>query len=518
MVDRSTESTASRMPTRAIDPDPTAEPTAGPTATWASPTPGPAPRMEPERVGTGLSFRTRLTFALVAAAVLPLAAFGLALVAAVRLLPDPELTVPRLLLLAVVFVALLAVLVAWALAADLTAPLRAIAAAVDRVSSGDLATPIVVPGDDELSRLAESHNRLAAALERRNRELGRILAAIVATSPRDGVDWLTGRAAEDARTAFGMVDSRILLGDSELVAVEERIPGEALPVRAELRAGADRLGVLIGHLPPTRGWERADQDLLELFASEIGVAVRSAQLFERVDAQNARLIELDAAKDDFLRGVSHNLQTPLTSIRAYADRLSAEKPDRRLGIIAEQAERLSRMVRQLLTVTRLEAGTLLPEAEVLALAPRIRRAWDALGVEDVQFSLDDRAGGWLAIADGDQLDQVLWALLDNAVKYGRHEPVDASIAVDEAADDAAGHLRLTIADHGPGVAEIDRDRLFARFARGTAQSADDGSGLGLYVSRELCRAMSGDLVLEPAAAGRGAAFTIVLTGEPPVEG
>jgi signal transduction histidine kinase len=176
------------------------------------------------------------------------------------------------------------------------------------------------------------------------------------------------------------------------------------------------------------------------------------------------------------------------------------------------------MVRQLLTVTRLEAGTLLPEAEVLALAPRIRRAWDALGVEDVQFSLDDRAGGWLAIADGDQLDQVLWALLDNAVKYGRHEPVDASIAVDEAADDAAGHLRLTIADHGPGVAEIDRDRLFARFARGTAQSADDGSGLGLYVSRELCRAMSGDLVLEPAAAGRGAAFTVVLTGEPPVEG
>ena len=280
-----------------------------------------------ERVGSEISFRTRITIALVAAAVLPLASFGLVVVAAQKLSANPTETVPRVLLLTIVIAALLAVLVAFALASDLAAPLRAIAAAVDRVSTGDLTTPIVVTGDDELARLAESHNRLAAELERRNRELGRILAALVAASPRDGVDWLVGRAAEDARTAFGMVDSRIVLGDPATVEVEERVPGEALPVRAELRAGEDRLGVLVGHLPATRGWERADQDLLELFASEIGVAVRNAQLFERVGSQNARLLELDAAKDDFLRGVSHNLQTPLTSIRAYAERLGAERPD-----------------------------------------------------------------------------------------------------------------------------------------------------------------------------------------------
>ncbi len=166
-----------------------------------------------ERVDAGISFRTRLTIALVAAAVLPLASFGLVVVAAQRLAPDPAATVPRVLLLTIAIAALLAVLVAFALASDLTAPLRAIAAAVDRVSAGDLSTPIAVTGDDELARLAESHNRLAAELERRNRELGRILAALVAASPRDGVDWLIGRAAEDARTAFGMIDARILLVD-----------------------------------------------------------------------------------------------------------------------------------------------------------------------------------------------------------------------------------------------------------------------------------------------------------------
>jgi signal transduction histidine kinase len=62
---------------------------------------------------------------------------------------------------------------------------------------------------------------------------------------------------------------------------------------------------------------------------------------------------------------------------------------------------------------------------------------------------------------------------------------------------------------------MDRARLFRRFARGAERTADDGSGLGLYVSRELCRAMDGDLVLEPAVAGRGASFSIFLPGEPP---
>ena len=183
------------------------------------------------------------------------------------------------------------------------------------------------------------------------------------------------------------------------------------------------MGVLVGHLPATRTWERADQDLLELFASEIAVAIRNAQLFARVEAQNTQLLELDAAKDDFLRGVSHNLQTPLTSIRAYAHQLQTDPPDRRLDIIAEQSERLSRMVRQLLTVTRLESGALHPRSEVLALAPRVRRAWEALAASEVEMHLDDQSKGWLAIGDVDQLDQVLWALLDNAVKYGKRMPV-----------------------------------------------------------------------------------------------
>ena len=91
------------------------------------------------------------------------------------------------------------------------------------------------------------------------------------------------------------------------------------------------------------------------------------------------------------------------------------------------------MVRQLLTVTRLESGALHPRSEVVSLATRVRKAWEALGASDVPFSLEDRSGGWLAVADADQLDQVLWALLDNAVKYGGRTPIAVEIAVDDAA-------------------------------------------------------------------------------------
>jgi two-component system sensor histidine kinase VicK len=462
-----------------------------------------------------LSYRSRLTLGLVAAAILPLALFGMVvLIAGERM--GPGETLGRVLLFAVVTAAVIGILLAYLLAADLIGPLRAIAAAVDRVSAGDLSTPIVVPGEDELARLADSHNRLAATLERRNRELGRILASIEAASPRDGPEFLAGRAATDARSAFGMIDCSILLVEPREVPTEERTPGEALPVRAVLRAGDEELGVLVGHLPATRGWERADQDLLELFASEIAVAVRNAQLFARVEAQNTQLLELDAAKDDFLRGVSHNLQTPLTSIRAYAHQIQVDlgdEPDRRLGIIAEQTDRLSRMVRQLLTVTRLESGALHPRSEVLSLASKVRRTWEALAAGDIPFSIQDRSEGWLAVADGDQLDQVLWALLDNAVKYGNRSPIVAEIV----AEPGPNRLRLTISDMGSGVADADRARLFGRFIRGESTGADEGSGLGLYVSRELCRAMGGDLVLEPAARDRGAAFSVFLPGEPPDE-
>jgi signal transduction histidine kinase/HAMP domain-containing protein len=472
----------------------------------------PAVPPEPQRIGPAMSFQARLTLGLVAGAVLPLAGFGLVVVATeVARTGAFDSTLVRVVLFVLAAAIIVAVLFAFLLANNLTAPLRAVSRAVERAREGDLSVRVEVAGEDELARLVESHNRLAADLERRNAELGRILLAIGQTSPRDGLDRLVEQATRSARTAFGMIDARIELGDPTMVPVEEDIPGEARPVRAVLALPDERVGLLLGHLPATRRWDSADQDLLELYASEVAVAIRNLELFEQVERQTERLVELDAAKDEFLRGISHNLQTPLTSIRAYAELMGAERPDPRLAIIVEQTDRLYRIVRQLVATSRLESGSLRPAMEVLALAPRVRRAWDALGAAGVQFELEDNATGWLAIADTDQLDQVLWALLDNAVRYGGGAPIRAHVAPRP----EGGRLAVTIADAGPGVRAEDRDRIFERYERGVGGTSAEGTGLGLYVSRSLCRAMDGDLVLESSEAARGAAFTVLLPGEPP---
>ena len=473
--------------------------------------PGARP-VETERIGPAMSFRARLTIGLILGAVLPLAGFGLALIATeVVRAGEADSTLLSIILFFLAAGFIVAVLLAVVLANNLTAPLRAVSSAVERARAGDLSARVEVAGEDELARLVESHNRLAADLQRRNDELGRILLAIGETSPRDGLERLLDQATRSARSAFGMIDARIVLGDPKQVPTEEDIPGEARPVRAVLALPDERVGVLVGHVPPTRNWDAADQDLLELYASEVAVAIRNIELFDRVEQQRQRLVELDQAKDEFLRAISHNLQTPLTSIRAYAEQVGGERPDHRLAIIVEQSDRLYRIVRQLVATSRLESGTLRPATEVLNLAPRVRRAWEALGASNVPFELRDESAGWLAIADPDQLDQVLWALLDNSVRYSGGAAIRASVAPRP----DTSQLAVTIADGGPGVRPEDRERIFERYERGAAGAGVEGTGLGLHVSRSLCRAMGGDLVLDPAEPGSGAAFTIVLPGEPP---
>ena len=468
---------------------------------------------------SGSGLRVRITIAVMAAAVLPVGVFG------VLLLASGSAGALTLVLIALVVAALVGLVVGDLLVRGVVGPLRALEARLDRITAGERVEPLGQLPDDELGRLAERQEELAADLARRNRQVGRAVDAITAWAPADGVAALLGRAATDAREALGLIDARIVVGDLDAIEIEERVPGEPRPVSADLLSGSDMTGILVGHAAATTRWEPADQDLLELFAASVAVALRDAELLARVEEQKARLVALDAEKDDFLRGISHNLQTPLARIRAYADQLAADQAgagtvDRRPGVIAEQSERLSRMVRQLVTVSRLDSGVLRPVAEVFAVGPRVRRAWEALGAGEVPFDLVDEASGWLALADPDQVDQVLWALLDNAVKYGAGAPVRVRVAV----DGTRGRVAVTVADGGPGVSDADRERLFARYARGGRSEDRDGTGLGLYVGRALARANGGDLVLEPAAPGSGAAagsgadFTLLLPAEAPTEG
>ena len=421
-------------------------------------------------------------------------------------LSQPAATGPALLapLLAIlVATLLLAAFLSLALGRSFIHPLSELRETLDRLQAGDLQAQVPVESDDELGRLAASHNRLAATLAGRNRALAVVSQAFAPLSPQAGVASFSAAAERAAGQAFGFTAVRVRLGQPPDSTPPEKVPGEAFDVEAPLAMGDEVLGAIRGTLPPTRDWGEADQDLLRVLGIQLAGAIRNAELFDAT----AELAEL---KNEFLRGVSHNLQTPLTSIRAFAGQLADETGDQRLGIIVEQSERLSRLVAQLLTVTKIEAGTLKPEVDVFPMGALVRRAWESLGHPTSDLALDDGATGWLAAADRDWVEQVVWALLDNALRYGGGGPVEVRLAP---VADAAGATRLhtTVRDHGPGIAPEDRERAFERFTR-LAPGTTEGSGLGLSVARGLVEAMGGRLWLADVE-GPGAAFTFSLPAE-----
>lgn len=258
----------------------------------------------------------------------------------------------------------------------------------------------------------------------------------------------------------------------------------------------------------------ADAALLRLVAEHAGTAIGHSLLYARVRSQADELNRLAGVQADFLRGVTHDLQTPLTSIGALATELRANPavPDEArtdLDTISHQADRLRRMVSQLLVASRIEAGVLKPAVEVFALRPIVERTWRALRA-DRPFSVAESGMPHLAVGDPDRLEQVAWALLDNAVKYS---PAGSPIEVALAADD--GSLSVTVRDHGTGMDPETREHAFDQFFRAEAarRLAPDGSGVGLYAARGLVEAMGGSVAIH-SALGAGTAITVRLPAEP----
>ncbi|MCA1571776.1 MAG: HAMP domain-containing histidine kinase [Chloroflexi bacterium] len=265
-----------------------------------------------------------------------------------------------------------------------------------------------------------------------------------------------------------------------------------------------------GRVEPTP----AEVDLLTLVGQHAGTALEHSLLYARVRSQADDLNRLAAVQADFLRGVTHDLQTPLTSIGALATELRADDgiPDRARGdldSITHQAERLRRMVGQLLVASRLEAGVLTAQQEVFAVPPLVEHTWAALRA-DRPFQLTVDGPPHLAVADPDRLEQVLWAILDNAVKYS---PSGSEIGVHVAPD--GDQLAITVRDRGIGMDEATRARAFEQFYRsGEARRlAPDGSGVGLYAASGLMTAMGGSVAIATEL-GRGTAFTLRVPAEP----
>jgi two-component system, OmpR family, sensor kinase len=228
----------------------------------------------------------------------------------------------------------------------------------------------------------------------------------------------------------------------------------------------------------------------------------------------ARLSEAEEQERNFLMSVSHELRTPLTAIRGHVEALRegvAEDPASRaesLEVVALEAERLERLVGDVLDLAKLDAHRFTVLHEEVDMSRLVEQVYAAFGEEARRRGIDYRCetnATPVIVSDGDRVLQIVSNLLANAFRW---TPDGGRVELALAAQN--GTVSVSVADTGPGIKANERERIFRPF-----WSRDGGgTGLGLAIARELAVALGGRIVLE-STPGAGSRFDLLLPAAPP---
>lgn len=369
----------------------------------------------------------------------------------------------------------------------LVRPLREMTAAAERVTRGDYAIGPPSASPDELGVLSRALVGLADEVGRQVQALTRErdLSLAVIGAMVEGVVVVDG----GGQVVVTNPAARSLVGDG------------ALPAAVALRLDRARARV-------------ASNDEVLVRDRAVVASVRPLPQTGGAVAvlhDVTRLRALEAVRRQFLANAAHELRTPVTAIAGYAETLAADElpaETRRefVATIGRNADRIARLVADLLELERIEArAQATADRDPLALAPMITDAVAAArtlgGAAPPRFTIDV-ADDLVVQGDRDGLDHVLQNLVDNAVVHGGGEVAIAARAEGD-------RVIVTVADRGPGLTADERERVFERFYRGGARRRDGGAGLGLAIARSHAQAMGATLTAggEP---GQGAVFTLTL--------
>ncbi|RYB94159.1 sensor histidine kinase KdpD [Nocardioides oleivorans] len=277
--------------------------------------------------------------------------------------------------------------------------------------------------------------------------------------------------------------------------------------KADMSAAIDDRSTLVlagSTLPATQ------RGLLNAYAAYAKV-MDERRLATVAEVERLRLTELDRTRTALLQAVSHDLRNPLAAVKVSVDSLrstdvvwSDEDRGELLATIEESTDRLIALVGNLLDMSRISTGSVSVVLREVGLADAVRTSLAPLdGGSRVEVDVDPSL---VVRADAGLLDRVLANICENALKY---TPASADVRVDAVAD--GQRVVVRIADSGPGVADQDRDRIFAPFQRFGDVPQQDGVGLGLAVARGLTEAMGGTIATEETPGG-GLTFVLELEG------
>jgi two-component system sensor histidine kinase KdpD len=274
------------------------------------------------------------------------------------------------------------------------------------------------------------------------------------------------RIAAEAAEALQVEQVTITVGDATPTAEGERQP---------LFADGRRVGTIVLREPRQSG-VAARRRLLPALASLLGVAIDRERLAdEALEAETLR--RSDAVKTAVLRSVSHDLRSPLMAILTSASALARgdldlNRDDERelVATILNEADRLDRVISNLLDLSRLEAGAAQPEPDVWPVDELVAQAIGQLGEAGGRIQVELAEEPLAVRVDAQQIERVLVNLFENALKYSpEREPVRVQLA------ETTNRVLVRVVDHGPGVSSHDRERIFEPFQRG----GDGARGAGL---------------------------------------
>lgn len=237
---------------------------------------------------------------------------------------------------------------------------------------------------------------------------------------------------------------------------------------------------------------------------------------DELRAANEKLKSLDRLKDDFMSSVTHELRTPLTSIRALTElmqddpEMELEQRQQFLGIVVAEAERLSRLVNQVLDMAKIEAGHVEWHETDVDMRDVVQQAVNSVAgtCRERGITLQTQIPEQLAVlrADSDRMVQVVLNLLSNAIKFVPPE----SGRIDVCLQDAPAGVTVTVTDNGPGIPADKHALVFEKFRQvDNASGSQQGTGLGLPISREIVEHFGGQMWLESETGG-GACFGFFL--------
>lgn len=301
----------------------------------------------------------------------------------------------------------------------------------------------------------------------------------------------------------GMALSRINR-HPELMSMLTSVAGDALPRSIEM----------VDHSPNGR---RLRASAAKLNAS--GVAGEAVLVQFRDLSEQDLLAQM---RSDFIANASHELRTPLTSLRGFIETLQgpassdAAARERFLGIMNTQSARMTRILDDLLSLSRIEMRAHLPPSgsvQLNALLREVAQSLEPLSNEaGIMLTLDGPTEVLAVRGDRDELVQVFQNLIQNAIKYGKKGgKVEITLARDAAAKGSRPRARVSVTDDGPGIAAEHLPRLTERFYRvDTASSREKGgTGLGLAIVKHIVNRHRGDLRIT-SEVGKGSAFTVLL--------